>query len=201
VAIQPYTGLLRHARNDEEGRNSLQPFTSSATPAYLRENTNRREGAVRYGVWFLRFVFAAWMIPAGLNHFIPLFPQPMGNQPLSTELITALIDSHLFDIVKAVELIAGLCVLFGFYVPLALILCMPVSFCVFWWDAPLQGWGTTSAIYGWAALISNLLLCLAYFESYRPMFALRSEPRRWSRKGNPLHEWSAAPAPGPEAGV
>ena len=33
---------------------------------------------MRYAVWFVRLLFAAWMIPAGLNHFVPLFPQPLG---------------------------------------------------------------------------------------------------------------------------
>jgi uncharacterized membrane protein YphA (DoxX/SURF4 family) len=132
---------------------------------------------MKYAVWFFRLVFAAWMIPAGLNHFIPLFPQPMGSQPLSHELIVALIDSHLFDVVKAVELIAGICVLTGFYAPLAVILCMPVSFCVFFWDAPLEGWGSRASLFGYAAIICNLLLCLAYMPSYRSMFALRSKPR------------------------
>jgi len=101
----------------------------------------------------------------------------MGNQPLSTELITALLDSHMFDITKTVELLAGLCVLFGFYTPLALIVCLPVSFCVWFWDVPLQGWTSGSAIYGWAVLLSNLFLCAVHFEYYRPMFALRSTPR------------------------
>lgn len=132
---------------------------------------------MKYAVWFVRLVFAAWMIPAGLNHFVPLFPQPMGNQPLSTELIKALLDSHLFDLTKSVELLTGLCVLFGFYTPLALVVCMPVSFCVWYWDVPLQGWGSTSAIYGWAVLLSNLFLCCAHFESYRAMFAWRAVPR------------------------
>jgi uncharacterized membrane protein YphA (DoxX/SURF4 family) len=132
---------------------------------------------VKYALWFVRLVFAAWMIPAGLNHFVPLFPQPMGTQPLSHELIVALLDSHLFDLVKAVELIAGVCVLTGFYAPLALILCMPVSFCVFFWDAPLEGWGSRAAIFGYSALLSNVVLCLAYIRSYRSMFALRAQPR------------------------
>jgi uncharacterized membrane protein YphA (DoxX/SURF4 family) len=132
---------------------------------------------MQYAVWFVRFVFAAWMIPAGLNHFVPIFPQPMGNMPLSTELITALIDSHLFDLVKAVELLAGLCVLFGYRVPLALVVCMPVSFNVWYWDVPLQGWQSGSAIYGWATLGANGALCLAYWDSYRAMFALRAVPR------------------------
>jgi uncharacterized membrane protein YphA (DoxX/SURF4 family) len=132
------------------------------------------------------------MIPAGLNHFVRLFPQPMGSKPLSHELIVALIDSHLFDIVKAVELIAGIIVLTGFYTPLGLILCMPVSFCVFYWDTPLEGWGSRASIFGEAALLSNVLLCLAYIRSYRSMFALRSKPRTFGASGAP----SAAQAAG-----
>jgi hypothetical protein len=128
---------------------------------------------MKYAIWFVRLVFATWMIPSGLNHFVPLFRQPMGSQPLSHELIVALIDSGLFGIVKLVELIAGISVLTGFYAPLALILCMPVSFCVFYWDAPLEGWGSRAAIFGYAVLLCNALLCLAYSRSYRSMFALR----------------------------
>ena len=66
---------------------------------------------MKYGVWLVRLIFASWMIPAGVNHFVRLFPQPMGNQPLSQELITALIDSNIFDLVKTVELVAGVMVL------------------------------------------------------------------------------------------
>ena len=132
---------------------------------------------MKYGLWFVRLIFAAWMIPAGLNHFIPLFPQPMGNRPLSTELITALIDSRMFDMTKAVELLAGLAVLTGFYVPLMVVVCMPVSFCVWYWDVPLQGWTSGSAIYGWAVLVCNVVLCLAYVDSYRAMLAPRTAAR------------------------
>jgi uncharacterized membrane protein YphA (DoxX/SURF4 family) len=131
-------------------------------------------------VWWLRLLFGAWMIPAGINHFIPLFRQPMGSQPLSQELIVALLDSHLFDLVKIVELVAGVSVLTGFYTPLALLVCMPVSFCVFYWDAPLEGWGSRAAMFGYAVLLGNVLLCLAYIRSYRTMFM------GWSRARSPL---------------
>ena len=132
---------------------------------------------MKYAVWFVRLVFGAWMVPAGLNHFVPLFPQPMGSQPLSHEVIVALLQSHLFDLVKAVELIAGLSVLTGIYTPLALVMCMPVSFCVFYWDTPLEGWGSQASYYGEAVLLCNCLLCLAYVRSYRALFVLRSKPR------------------------
>ena len=131
---------------------------------------------MKYAIWFVRLVFAGWMVPAGLNHFVPLFPQPQGTG-LSGEVFRALFDSHLFDMVKAVELLAGLSVLTGFYTPLVLVMCMPVSFCVFWWDNPLSGWGTPANAFGQAVLICNCLLCLSYFKSYRAMFTLRAKPR------------------------
>ncbi len=131
---------------------------------------------MRYAVWFFRLLFAAWMIPAGVNHFLPIFPQPMGSQPLSQELIRALLDSHLFDLVKAVELIAGVGVLLGYYTPLMLVICLPVSFNVFYWDAPLEGWGSRAAQFGYATLFTNAVLCLAWHKSFQSMFALRSEP-------------------------
>ena len=132
---------------------------------------------MKYAVWFVRLIFGAWMIPAGINHFYLLFPQPMGTQPLSHELIVALLDSHLFDVVKAVELLAGLAVMTGVYLPLALVVCMPVSFCVFYWDTPLEGWTSRASVFGEAVLICNVLLCLAYIKSYRSMFTLRAKPR------------------------
>lgn len=131
---------------------------------------------MKYAIWFVRLLFAAWMIPAGLNHFVPIFPQPMGSQPLSMELIRALLDSHLFDLVKAVELIAGVGVLLGYYTPLMLLICLPVSFNVFFWDAPLEGWGSGAARFGYATLVSNVILCLAYFKYYRPAFTVRAQP-------------------------
>ena len=132
---------------------------------------------MKYAVWFVRLTFAAWMIPAGLEHFIHIFPQPMGGTPISEEVIVALLGSHLFDIVKAVELIAGLCVLTGYYTPLALVVCMPVSFNVFYWDTPLMGWFSAASHFGEAVLFCNLFLCAAYFKSYRAMFTLWAKPR------------------------
>jgi hypothetical protein len=47
---------------------------------------------------------------------------------------------------------------------------------VFFWDTPLEGWGSRASLFGEAALLSNVLLCAAYIKSYRSMFALRSKP-------------------------
>jgi uncharacterized membrane protein YphA (DoxX/SURF4 family) len=139
---------------------------------------------MKYPIWFVRLVFGGWMVPAGLNHFVPLFPQPQGTG-LSGEVFHALFDSHLFDVVKAVELLAGISVLTGVYTPLMLVVCMPVSFCVFWWDDPLSGWGTAANKFGQAVLLCNCLLCLAHWPSYRTMFTLRAKPRTLGAASTP----------------
>jgi len=126
---------------------------------------------MKFAVWFVRLIYAAWMIPAGLNHFIRLYPQPIGNMPLSIETFTALLDSGLFTFVKATELAAGIVVLLGWRLPLFLIMVLPVSFTVWYWDTELQGWWTGSAIYGWSVLSCNLFLCAAYLDAYKAMFA------------------------------
>jgi uncharacterized membrane protein YhaH (DUF805 family)/uncharacterized membrane protein YphA (DoxX/SURF4 family) len=134
---------------------------------------------MKYAIWVVRLWYAGWMIPAGLEHFYHIYPQPGYNttHPLAHEMLFALLHSHLFDLVKAVELITGLSVLFGIFTPLMLLVCMPVAFCVFWWDSPLSAWNLSSVIAGGRVLACNLLLSVAFIACYRSMFALRSEPR------------------------
>ena len=131
---------------------------------------------MKYVIWVVRFWYAGWMIPAGVEHFYHIYPQPGAHSPhpLAAEMLAALLDTHLFDVVKAVELITGVAVLFGYFTPLALLACMPVAFCVFWWDAPLSEWSTGSVIAGARVLVSNVLLAVVYFASFRPMFAVRA---------------------------
>jgi uncharacterized membrane protein YhaH (DUF805 family)/uncharacterized membrane protein YphA (DoxX/SURF4 family) len=131
---------------------------------------------MKYVIWLVRFWYAAWMIPAGVEHFYHIYPQPGANSPhpLAAQMLDALLHTHLFDLVKAVELITGIAVLFGFFTPLALLICMPVAFCVFWWDAPLSRWNTSSVIAGARVLGSNVVLCVAYIASFRSLLAVRA---------------------------
>jgi uncharacterized membrane protein YhaH (DUF805 family)/uncharacterized membrane protein YphA (DoxX/SURF4 family) len=134
---------------------------------------------MKYAVWLVRLWYAAWMIPAGLEHFIHIFPQPgyYTTRPLAHEMLFALLHSHMFDVVKAVELLTGIAVLLGFFTPLMLLVCMPVAFCVFWWDAPLSTWNYGSVMAGGRVLASDVLLCVAFIGCYRAMFPLRPKPQ------------------------
>src|SRR5262245_31362967 len=134
---------------------------------------------MKYAIWVVRLWYAGWMIPAGLEHFYHIYPQPGYDttNPLAHEMLFALLHSHLFDLVKAVELITGISVLLVLYCPVVLLVCMPVAFCVFWWDSPLSAWNPGSVFAGSRVLACNVLLSVAFIASYRSMFALRSKPR------------------------
>jgi uncharacterized membrane protein YhaH (DUF805 family) len=138
--------------------------------------------AMKYATWFVRFWYAGWMIPAGVEHFYHIFPQPGANSrhPLAAEMLTALLNTHLFDLVKAVELITGVAVLLGFFAPLTLLICMPIAFNVWWWDAPLSEWSQGSLIAGSRVLGSNLLLCVAYIAAFRSMFPVKGPAMKQS---------------------
>ncbi len=58
---------------------------------------------------------AAWMIPAGLEHFYHIYPQPGANSshPLAAQMLMALLDTHLFDPRQSGRADRGVAVLFG----------------------------------------------------------------------------------------
>ncbi len=54
---------------------------------------------------------------------------------------------------------------------------------MFFWDTPLEGWGSRAAIFGSAVLLCNVARCLAYIRSYRSMFAWRSNSKQLALPG------------------
>ena len=36
---------------------------------------------MKHVIWCVRFWYVAWMIPAGVEHFYHIFPQPGANRP------------------------------------------------------------------------------------------------------------------------
>lgn len=78
-------------------------------------------------VYSAQFFFGGWFLFHGLNHWFHFFPQPPGSASVSSQLISALIKSGLFDWVKAVEVVAGIALLANRFVPLAAIASFPIS--------------------------------------------------------------------------
>lgn len=77
-------------------------------------------------VLIARILLGLVFVVFGLNgflHFMPMGPMPTGN---AGQFIGALISSHYFVAVAAVQVIGGAFLLIGRYVPLGLVLLGPV---------------------------------------------------------------------------
>lgn len=133
-------------------------------------------------VIFLRIMLGAWMIVSGASHLLPLFgfppifPQPLGTLHPSNVMLVSLLEVGLFDIVKSIELIVGLCLVFNIFVPLALAAALPISYMVFHNSIVLnlrydRIFSTYMAVW---CLYMNVILLLAYFRYYLPMLKMHA---------------------------
>jgi hypothetical protein len=82
------------------------------------------------------------------------------------QLMAAFNHSGLMDIAMAIQLVAGVLLLAGVLVPLALCVVMPVSTCAVYWAVILDHRPLGAAL-ALVALALNGLLMLAYLDHYR----------------------------------
>jgi uncharacterized membrane protein YphA (DoxX/SURF4 family) len=137
------------------------------------------------GVTLMRLFLGAWMVNSGYSYWAqqfglpPAFPQPLGTLPLSNQMLVTMIEVGLFDFVKTIEIIGGLCLIFGIFVPAAVLLLLPVSGIVFY-NAIFLNLRTEQLFnptyMGVSCLYLNVIIALAYFRNYLPMLTLRSSP-------------------------
>ncbi len=153
-------------------------------------NTTTVGAAGKLDVWFVgrlvltffRIMLGAWMIVSGASHLLsmfgypPIFPQPFGTLHASNVMLVSLIEVGLFDIVKTVELVVGICLVFNVFVPLALAAALPVSCMVFHNSIVLnlryeRLFSTYMAVW---CLYMNVILVLAYLRYYLPMLKMHA---------------------------
>jgi uncharacterized membrane protein YphA (DoxX/SURF4 family) len=126
-----------------------------------------------------RLQLGGWMIVNGLNHWLPIFPQPMGSAPRAQHLLVGLIESGLFGLVKIVEVIGGVLLIFNLYVPLALVILLPISVIVYYFNAVLQLRWSQILYMGTLCLYLNVILMFAYLRYYLQMLTPWSEIGSW----------------------
>lgn len=141
-------------------------------------------------VWFglvslLRLFLGAWMLNSGYSYWAqvfgltPAFPQPFGSLPASNQMLVTMVEVGLFDFVKTVEVIGGLCLIFGLFVPAATLLLLPVSAIVFY-NAVFLNLRTdqlfSPTYMGVSCLYINIIVALAYVRYYLPMLVPHSVP-------------------------
>jgi uncharacterized membrane protein YphA (DoxX/SURF4 family) len=109
----------------------------------------------------------------GLNGFFHFMPQPAMPEP-AAQFMGALVQSgYMLPLVFAVQLVVGISLLANRFVPLALILLVPVTINIIGFHLSLAPSGIAPGI---LAAIFHLYLLVAYLPSYKPM--LHIQPNR-----------------------
>lgn len=111
----------------------------------------------------------------GLNGFLNFLPAPEGMpEPAGAFLGALAATGYLLPLVKAVEVAAGLLLLVGRFVPLALLLLAPVMVNIVLFHAVLAPDGTGMTV---ILLALQLYLAWAYRDAFRGVLQARAEPR------------------------
>ncbi len=131
----------------------------------------------------MRLYLGGWMITSGTSYWLTqlglptIFPQPVGNTPLSSQMLVTMIEVGLFDVVKTLEIVGGLMLVFNFCVPLGLVICLPIS-AVVWYNAIILN-GRTDRLFsptymGVMCFYMNIIVMLGYIRYYIPMLTMRT---------------------------
>jgi putative oxidoreductase len=109
----------------------------------------------------------------GLNfffHFIPNNGQPEGK---AAAFIGGLFQSgYLFPLIKVIEVLSGIFLLTGLFIPLVLIVLMPISINIILFHSILEP-GIMPISISYLILISQIWLAWNYRDYYRQLFIVR----------------------------
>lgn len=134
---------------------------------------------INVAVFVCRILFGVWNLFFGLVFFFDIsgqvfvIPQPMGHGELTPYLNQTLIDTHLFHVVKAIEIVVAILLLTNRAVPFALCVYFPITVVIFIVNLFLEDFAFGPVI-AFAYLAVHLFLFWAYRDYYRPMLAWRA---------------------------
>jgi len=134
--------------------------------------------AERYIVLAARYFFGGHALISGLNHYLTFVPDIMPRDPeIAARFMSVLIDSHLYDVVKAIEILCGLSLLTGRFMPVALMMEMPVTVIICYLSLFIAP--TARSFYsGPRELLLNLFLLASYWGYLRPIVLAARPPLR-----------------------
>jgi len=124
-------------------------------------------------VYSAQFFLGGWFLFHGTNHWLHFFPQPPGSSGVSHELISALIHSGLFDVVKGVEVVAGILWLANRAVPFATVIGFPVTLSIAHLNIVVNGDGFSIAT-GIIIVLLHGLIAIGHLDRFLPMLAFAS---------------------------
>lgn len=131
--------------------------------------------------WFFKIITPY----PSISDFVHYLPPP--------DIVGAMIEHGiLFHLAKATEVITGLALLANRFVPLSLVVSMPVTVTVFIVDVFKPEFRLRAFLMGSGSFVMNVALLLAYYRHYRSMLAFTARPDADPTRANPADGGCAA---------
>jgi len=150
-------------------------MTASTNPNV--DQTSKPKSATRFIPVIVRILLGLGFTAFGLNAFIPFMGQGKAEMPQAAmDFAGAMLKTgYMFKLVGGTQLVAGVLLLLNLFVPLALVLLMPIlvniiAFHLFLSPAP----GAFAP--GIVLMLMELYLAWVYRDAYRPLLAMRARP-------------------------
>lgn len=121
----------------------------------------------------------------GLDYFLHFMPELPASEAGTAYLTAVWNTGYMFPLIKVIEIAAGLLLLSGYLVPLALTLLTPVALNIFLYHTFLDANGRVLAI---AIFVVNTLLIWAYRDHFKGLFEVRARARAVDFARRPLAE-------------
>ena len=120
-----------------------------------------------------RYLLALMFTVFGLNGFLHFLPEPVPVNPLALQFFSSMVNSHFALFFFAVQAFAGLLLLSGYFVPLALILLAAELYNIYAYHLMLA----PGIAPGLVAGVLWVLVFLQYRESFQGVFAAKPAHR------------------------
>jgi len=133
------------------------------------ENNNLwRRLIMKIAVIIVRTLMGLMYIFASVVFLLNLFPTPELTGPVKIFMEGVGASVYLMPLIKVTELVCGIALLAGRFVPLAAVVIAPITLNILLFHAFLGPEGLPVAI---LLFLGNIFLGYAYFDRYRPMLA------------------------------
>jgi hypothetical protein len=141
----------------------------------------------KYGVEFCRYYLGGFNLVSGLNYFVLFWPQPVVTDSTGNEFVYAAVQLKLFTFAKVCEIFGGLTLVTNRFVPLGLVILMPVTMNIFLVNVP---WSPLPHVQLSVTrnLVMHCILLAAYANYFYPMLKFRSAPQPFWRNPSRLRE-------------
>ena len=128
---------------------------------------------MRFAIIGARVILGLIFTVFGLNGFFHFIPNPEMNEPMTSFMMALAGTGYFMIVVKVVEVVSGLMILTGRFLPLGLILLAPVSVHILFVHLFLDQAGLAMAI---VIVVLQLFLAFAYRDSFSGVLNANARP-------------------------